>query len=142
MHTVDYDRGVIRCWWLFAVIHWFKEADQPGWVGEGWGARGVIVRILAITQATHPCLITSCLATYSQFFLQFLDNVGMFAEVFVSILATSKTTHTPFSDHILRGLTAVGIALLWTMYFIFVILSPQTNFSMDAVLCACDKYDI
>ena len=66
----------------------------------------------------------------------------MFAEVFVSILATSKTTHTPFSDHILRGLTAVGIALLWTMYFIFVILSPQTNFSMDAVLCACDKYDI
>ena len=30
------------------------------------------------------------------FFLQFLDNVGMFAELFVSILATSKTTQTHF----------------------------------------------
>ena len=77
MHTVDYDRGVIRCWWLFAVIHWFKEADQPGWVGEGWGARGVIVRILAITQATHPCLITSCLGTiFTFFFYNFWTMLG------------------------------------------------------------------
>ena len=122
------------------------QRSGPARLGGGGvreGARGVIVRILAITQATHPCLITSCLGTiFTILFLQFLDNFGMFAELFVSILATSKTTHTPFSDHILRGLTAVGVALLWTMYFIFVILSPQTNFSMDAVLCACDKYDI
>ena len=75
MHTVDYDRGVIRCWWLFAVIHWFKEADQPGWVG----VRGVIVSILAITQATHPCLITSCLGTIFTIF--FFTIFGQFWDV-------------------------------------------------------------
>ena len=42
------------------MIHWLKEAEQAG--GGRRGARGVIVRILPITQTTHPCLVTSCLA--------------------------------------------------------------------------------
>ena len=64
MHIVDYDRGSDPV--LVAICS--DPLVQRS--GACW------LRILAITQTTHPCLITSCLATYSQF----LDNIGMLSD--------------------------------------------------------------
>ena len=58
------------------------QRSGPARLGGGGvreGARGVIVRILAITQATHPCLITSCLGTIFTIF--FFTIFGQFWDV-------------------------------------------------------------
>ena len=91
--------GVILGCRLFAVIHWLKEAKQAG---TREGARGVIVRILPITQLSDHLLLCQLFKILTNFF----DNIGVLAEIHTSLDKARRVivrilAITQMSDHLL-----------------------------------------